>query len=191
MPCHLPLVQVADLQVGLPTRAAGPEAVPCLTASALDESGRLVGKPEPLTPDTAVTARYRIEQGDILLACRSTTVRCGLVAAHQAQVPFNATVIRIRSNPVLLHPEILLAWLCQPAGREAVAACSRSGTHQLNITVSSLSALQVPVPAPERQTALVALLETADTAHRFAIRAARLRLAIARQVALESFTAPA
>ena len=185
---HLPLPQVAEIQAGVPTYPDAKAGVFILTVKNLTEDGRVLGSGEALKPKLKNIKRYFLKASDILLAARSTSLRCAMLDAEMGAVFFNSTLLRIRCNPALLNPEYLYAWLSHPVGRDAVAAVSRSGTAQMSLTVAGLKKLNVPVPPIDSQARLAELLSTARQAHSAAVTAAETRLSLAREIALHSLT---
>jgi len=186
---NLPLPQVADIQAGVPTYPDADAIASFLTVKNLTEDGRLQGSGDALKPELKKIQRYLLKASDILLAARSTSLRCAMLDAESVPAFFNSTLLRIRCNPDFLNPEFLYAWLSHPVGRDAVASVSRSGTAQMSLTVAGLKKLNVPVPPIDSQARLAELLSSARQAHSAAVTAAETRLSLAREIALHSLTA--
>lgn len=185
MTTSIPLSILADIQPGLSTVYGGDETFPFLTVGALMEGGRLSSVLDRLTPQAEAFTRYRVQTGDILLAARSTSVRCGIVEDAQQGTLFNSTLLRIRCDPQRLHSEILFAWICHPEGTAAIASRSRSSTSQLNLTAAALEDLLVPTPDRASQSSLASLLFAARESHQNATAAADLRLSLARELVVQ------
>jgi len=185
----MPLGDLADLMAGAATKGARPGSqaglVDVLTVRALRE-GRIdpdeVSRARPLTSETA---RYRAAADDVIVPARSTFFTAAVVPPELHGVVFNSTLIRIRCND-RLHPRVLAAYLCHPAGLAAVEAISQSGAVQMNITVRAMRELLIPVPALTEQKRLAAMLEAADSAYTAALQSAERRRRLAGDVVMHA-----
>jgi hypothetical protein len=184
-----PLGELADLLAGAATKSARPGSrgglVDVLTVRALRD-GRIdpdeVSRARPLTSETA---RYRANADDVLVPARSTFFTAAVVPPELNGTVFNSTLIRIRCND-RLHPRVLAAYLCHPAGLAAVEAISQSGAVQMNITVRAMRELLIPVPPRAEQERLASMLEAADAAYTAALQSAERRRRLAGDVVMHA-----
>lgn len=181
------LGEVAYIYAGLPTRPDNVREAQrsgnLLTVRALTASGIDVRELMQANIDGRNLEKYRVKAGDVVLSSRSTSVRTAVVPPELEGTIINATLIGIRCLPEL-DPRLLVALFNHPTGRAALENVSQSATHQMNITVSGLNRIEVPVPPPEEQRHLVELLETADAAYNTAMESAGLRHSLAQSVAI-------
>jgi hypothetical protein len=183
-----PLGDVAHIYVGLPTkqsdiRGAG-RSGNVLTVRAL--TGIDINHDELVHVSLQSLRgrdrdKYRAAAGDVLISARSTSLKTAIVPANLDGTVINATLVGVRSRPAL-EPLLLLAYLQHPDGQMALAAVAQSATAQMNITVSALQSLLVPVPPIEVQHQLVRMLEASDEAYRASLEAANTRRQLAIQV---------
>lgn len=184
------LRDLAELHAGMPTTrgklrdAAGGTAV--LAVRALRDGW--IDRDELLYLDAQVEAprKYRARHRDVLIPARSTSLKTALVSTDFEGALFNATLISIRCNEDELSPELLAAYLNHPEGRAQVEAASQSGTHQMNVTVSALGAIEIPVPPVEQQRKLVAALTQANEAYRHGVAAAEKRRRLMHDIVIRS-----
>lgn len=178
---------LARLQAGMPTTADAyghGEGDPLITVRAVREGQ--VDEVELHTFDELaggrVDPKYRLEAGDILVPARSTMIQVALVPPHLEGAIFNATLIRLRCRPERIAPALLRAYLDHPDGRAQVEAVSQSGTHQLNITVSALGEVEVPLPPLDEQGPLVETLGMSDRAYFAGLEAAERRRRVSQDI---------
>lgn len=181
---RLPLEDVSLIYVGLPTKAAESQAAGehgnVLTVRNLNGVGLDLSSLVEVDVSGRDVEKYRVQPGDLLLSCRSTSLRSAVVPEHANGLLINATLLGIRSTTIL--PRLLAAWFESPEGMLELENISQSGTQQMNITVSGLGKIMVPIPDFDVQRRLVELLETADAAYQSAIQAAEDRRRIANEV---------
>lgn len=179
------LSNIAQIYVGLPTKVADSAqigrsgnvlTVRALTGTDIDPAALSV-----VHFNRSDLARYKAAPGDVLLSARSTSLKTAIVPETLAGKVVNATLLGVRCLPIL-EPGLLVAWLNHPEGRAALEEVSQSATLQMNITVSGLSRLEIPVPPMNEQKRLVQLLESADEAYAVSVQAAESRRQMARQV---------
>ena len=181
------LKTLAELQAGMPTtsRDVVEDVVdlPLITVRAIC-GGQIERDAVQGISDagTEGAQRYRVEANDLLIPSRSTSMQAALVPSDLAGAVFNATLIRIRCVSDRLAPALLKAYLDHPEGRAMVEAVSQSGTHQMNITVSALGEIEVPLPSFDHQAVLVATLQSAELVYASGIEAAQRRRALAQDI---------
>lgn len=185
----IPLSDLAELLAGAATKNARPGSraglVDVLTVRALRD-GRIdpseVSRARPLTGETA---RYRAAAEDVLVPARSTFFTAAVVPPELDGIVFNSTLIRIRCNP-RLHPRVLSAYLCHPAGLAVIEAINQSGAVQMNITVRAMRELLIPVPTRDEQERLASMLEASDVAYTAAVQSAERRRRLAGDVVMHA-----
>ena len=186
---QVPLGSIADIYIGLLVRSSeigDPNTLPnvisvkALTGNSIDRN--LL---DTVAFSDKSVDRHRVHAGDVLLSCRSTTLVSGIVPDEMHGLVINSTVIGISLSEAM-DPRLLVAWLHSPMGRSEIASTSQSGTVQMNLSVSGLSRMVVPIIPRQQQTQLVQLLESADEVYENAIQSAHVRRAIARQAAVDA-----
>ena len=179
------LGDIAQIYVGLPTKVADSTqvgrsgnvlTVRALTGTDIDPSALSV-----VHFNRYNVAKYQAAPGDVLISARSTSLKTAIVPETLAGKVVNATLLGVRCLPIL-EPRLLVAWLNHPEGRAALEEVSQSATLQMNITVSGLNRLEIPVLPMNEQKRLVELLESADEAYAVSVHAAESRRQMARQV---------
>ncbi len=179
------LSNIAQIYAGLPTkvtdsaqvgRSGNVLTVRALTGTDIDPAALSV-----VHFNRSDLTKYQAAPGDVLLSARSTSLKTAIVPETLAGKVVNATLLGVRCLPIL-EPRLLVAWLNHPEGRAALEEVSQSATLQMNITVSGLSRLEIPVLPTNEQKRLVQLLESADEAYAVSVQAAESRRQMARQV---------
>ena len=195
---HVLLKEVAEVFTGPPApsarvrtvlREAGPIEAPLLTVGALGDRAVLPDEVKTIHADAeAVLADYRVADGDILIAARSTLIRCAVVPPELDGAVASSSVLAIRCDPARLLPRMLAAYFEHHTGRTALLGASQSTTEQLSLTVKALKELPVPVPPIEVQHQMVGLLEAADAQRAAAEESIRIRYQTALHLAVTSMT---
>lgn len=195
---HIQLKEVAEVFTGPPApaarvrtvlRDAGPIAAPLLTVGAIRDRAVLPSAIKTVFADTeSVLANYRVTKGDILLAARTTLMRCMVVPPELDGAVVSASVLAIRCNTALLLPRMLMAFFEHPAGQAKLLGMSQSTTVQHSLTVRALRELDVPIPPIEVQRRMAGLLEAADAQREAAEESIRIRYQTALHLAVTSMT---
>lgn len=115
--------------------------------------------------------RYLIKPRDVLLPCRSTSIRSCVVPDGIEGYGIESTVIAIRPHEDL-DPFFLAAYLRHKKGREVILRSAPSGGAQMNITVKSIQSLEVPLAPAEVHGHLSELIQAAIEQRQTAIEAA-------------------
>ncbi len=131
--------------------------------------------------------KYTVQAGDLLIPARSTSLKAGIVPDSLGNSVINATLIGIRCLPAML-PQVLAAYFLSLDGQAAIEGISQSGTGQMNVTVSGLSSLVIPVPPIDLQRRLASILDAAEQGYCSAIKAAEDRISLAREITYETMT---
>lgn len=126
-------------------------------------------------PRKSTEKRQSLQKHDILVSARGTLLKSAVVSdSHQgALASANFIVVRLRKDAEL-RPELLYAFLRQPAVREYIANRA-TGTAQPVLAIRELESLLVPIPPREVQDQLVRLLEVSEEQKRTALECAHLR----------------
>ncbi|MFH0982633.1 MAG: hypothetical protein V2A79_14005 [Planctomycetota bacterium] len=188
------LIEFADVFTGPPTpssrvrtvlRESGPVPVRLVTVAAIGDWRMLAaGIRAGYAESEAAVRDYRIAAGDILLAARSTLMRCAMASTAEQDCIITSSVVGIRCSPVLLAPRLLMASLEHPAGQAALLAASQSTTEQYSLTVKAVKELVLIVPPFRAQRRMVALLEAADAQRAAAEESIRIRYQTALHIAV-------
>lgn len=137
----------------------------------------------PAVPTINPSQKYKVNSYDIILPARSTAIDVAIIPPELDGSYFNATLIAIRCEQTM-NPRLLRAYFRHRIGQDALEAICQSGTPQKNITVKSLSTLNVPVPPVAEQDNLARLIEIAEIAYGRAVESALNRYAIANEIAI-------
>ena len=195
---HMILQEVATVFTGPPApsprvrtvlREAGAIDAPLLTVGAIGERAILHDEIKAVYADSeSALAGYRVKEGDILLAARSTLMRCAIVPPGLDRAVASSSVLAIRCNTACLLPRMLMAFFQHPTGQAALLGASQSTTTQHSLTVRALRELLVPLPPIEVQRRMVELLEAADAQRAAAEESIRIRYQTALHLAVTSMT---
>ena len=195
---HMTLEEVATVFTGPPApsarvrtvlRDAGAVAAPLLTVGAIGDGVILPDEIKTVHADAeSAVADYRVTDGDILLAARSTLIRCAVVPPELDGAVASSSVLAIRCDTARLLPRMLMDFFQHPAGQAALLGASQSTTTQHSLTVRALKELLVPVPPIEVQRRMVGLLEAADAQREAAEESIRIRYQTALHLAVTSMT---
>jgi len=192
-----PLGEIADVYVGVPTlqsdireggRSGNVLSVRALTGNGINPDELMQADLEKLHSQGRDLDKYRAIAGDVLVSARSTILKTAIVPKELDGILINATLIGIRCRNAL-DPQLLLAYLRHPDGQAAVMSMAQSATTQMNITVSAVSKVRIPLPPVEEQRRIVEILDAAETAYSTAIEAAESRRAIARRIVFDCMLA--
>lgn len=168
---------------------SGPIKARLLTVGAVGDGVVIADEVTVIHAETETSLRhYRLADGDILLAARSTLIRCAVVPPELDGAVASASVLAIRCDTAHLLPRMLMAFFQHPAGRAALLGASQSTTVQHSLTVKALKELAVPVPPIEVQRSMVGLLEAADAQRAAAEESIRIRYQTALHLAVTSMT---
>jgi type I restriction enzyme M protein len=127
-------------------------------------------------PETPPNARQRLLPGDILVSARGTLMKCTVVPSSHRGAVASANFIIIRmGQTAALQPELLSAFLRQPATRALVMSRVAGATAQSSLNIRDLEDLIVSVPPMSVQSDLVRLVLLAEEQYRCAVDCARLR----------------
>ena len=192
MPVNRKLLgEIAHIYVGLPTKISDTRETGrlgnVLTVRSLTGTGIARDELAIVDFDGRDIQKYQVAAGDVVLSARSTGLKAAIVPDELDGTIINATLLGVRCLPSL-EPRVLVAWLSHPEGRVALENISQSATLQMNITVTGLSKLEIPVPPLEAQRQMATLLETADEAYVAAVASAENRLRLAREVVITQLT---
>lgn len=119
--------------------------------------------------DTRRAARYEVRPGDLLMTCRGTALRLGIVPSSPKPLLISHNVLAIRTVPGY-DVRLLKIFLESLVGRRLLEARQR-GTTLVVFSPADLATLPVPVPPPAEQRRLALAAEHAE---------ARARTMIAR-----------
>ena len=132
-------------------------------------------------------ARYRVEERDILLACRGTQFKVAHVGSHSAGAIVTSNLLVVRPGPEVLSP-LLFAYLASNETRSKLMRDARSATGQLAFTAQDVGNLKIVLPPLSEQQRIADLLEATEKCYQQAVRAAELRRLLGHELALRMFS---
>lgn len=182
-----PLAGVCDrIFVGLSEtrhRETGGQRYPIINVRDLQD-GRILPHTQLLirsVSDNSDLARYAVAPGDVVLTCRGTQFKVGMVTPESAGALISANLIAIRTNARMLPP-VLFALLQSPAVRGRLSREGQSSGANLTLNPRTVSTLPIPVPPLEVQRQIADLVVAAEEHYAAAIAAANLRRSVALTV---------
>lgn len=126
-------------------------------------------------PDTRAGRAAIVQEGDVVLSGRGTTMRVAYVLSDLDGAAIDGNLVRVRCMPSRMNGFVLAAYLASPEGLHALQALSRSSTRMLSLKASDLLTLDVPVPAPEVQERLARFVTDAGEYEQLVRREIALR----------------
>jgi hypothetical protein len=143
-----PLVDVCKLMPGAPTKNVPVDSasVPVIKPKNL-VSGLMTGDTDMMSAAEAnKNPRYRVEKGDLLCVRTGTMGKVGLVTEKERGWIFGSGLICIRVKDAnQLDPNFLAAYFMSPSVKDWIVR-NAGGTSIPSISVTTLGALQVPLP---------------------------------------------
>jgi hypothetical protein len=184
-----PLHELADVFPGVATsrRASEGESAPDV---------RVIGVAD-ITPDGSVGVRglstlplilhgrrHDVQLGDLLLTCRGTTLKVGMVGQEAVGATATSNVLVVRCHPDRLLPEVLFAWWRSRVGTARLLDRTRSSTTLISLTAEEVRTIGVPTPPMFTQHQIADLVRASRSAHQLAVQAAEERLRLAEHAIL-------
>jgi type I restriction enzyme S subunit len=128
----------------------------------ISDDGRFSPKP-PVSVDSPQADRYRLNDGDVLLARTGASVgKSYLYRNSDGPLVYAGFLIRVTPNPDLLHSGYLAGWLLtEPYKRWVRVMSMRSG--QPGINGQEYASLELPLPPEKEQAAIAEVLSDMDT----------------------------
>jgi len=126
---------------------------------------------------------YLVRPGDVLVACRGTQLKAGVVPEGIGKALITANLIGIRLIEEIL-PEFLAAYFQTEDGQKELLAHATSTT-QLVLNVADAEKIMVPVPPRAMQEKIAGLINMADQQYRLNMEMANLNRKIAHQVLID------
>ncbi len=123
---------------------------------------------------------YLARPGDVLITCRGTQLKAGVVPAGINKALITANLIGIRLTGEIL-PEFLAAYLQTEDGQKELLANATS-TVQLVLNIADAEKIKVPVLPRAMQEKIAGLINVADEQYRLNMEMANLNRKIAHQV---------
>ena len=97
-------------------------------------------------------ANYILQEGDVLLPARGTAIRTAVFHEQKYPCIASSNIIVIRPDEKLLDSIYLKIFLDSPVGNKVIRGVQQ-GTTVMNISYKDLNALEVPLPAIDKQKA--------------------------------------
>ena len=147
-------VQVGPFGGSLASRHFTESGVPVLkinnlTAGGLLDTRSLVYVSEDHAQDLA---RYRVRAGDLLVAAQATVGRVAIVTEESASSLISQHLIRVRVDPTLLEPSLLLL-LFQCPGVQRQMEAVKTKTTRDGLNTSDVASFDLPQLSPEQRSA--------------------------------------
>ncbi|MBA4601804.1 restriction endonuclease subunit S [Thermoactinomyces mirandus] len=98
--------------------------------------------------------RYELKAGDVVITCRGTVIKVGIVRELPFYTIASANLIVIRMAQSQIESEYVKIFLESPTGLKSVRTFQR-GSKVMNIHPDDLGELEIPVPALEKQHQLI------------------------------------
>ncbi|MGA8944189.1 MAG: restriction endonuclease subunit S [Thermoactinomyces sp.] len=98
--------------------------------------------------------RYELKVGDVVITCRGTVIKVGIVRELPFYTIASANLIVIRLATPQIESEYVKIFLESPTGLQAVGSFQR-GSRVMNIHPDDLGGLKIPVPALKKQHQLI------------------------------------
>jgi Type I restriction modification DNA specificity domain/N-6 DNA Methylase len=98
--------------------------------------------------------RYELEEGDVVITCRGTVIKVGIIRELPYYTIASANLIVIRVTDDRVNSEYVKIFLESPVGLRLVQTFQR-GSKVMNIHPDDLGELTIPLPPPEKQAQLV------------------------------------
>lgn len=141
-----------------------------INISNLNESGIDYNGLEMLDEEERKVARYALEEGDVLVTSRGTTIKTAVFHKQNNTCIPSANINVIRPNP-RIRGEYLKMFLDSPVGGKMLKSLQR-GTTVVNINYKDLGDLEVPLLPLEEQDVLISEYNTALSLYRKTLEAA-------------------
>ncbi|MBL4844158.1 MAG: restriction endonuclease subunit S [Planctomycetes bacterium] len=129
-----------------------------------------------------VADRYRVQAGDVLVSCRGTVTKVGLVTEDTAGALVSSNIILIRPGE-RLDPRVLFCLLRSPLGRRSLEGIATGSTIKA-INTKNLAKLTMPVASVEAQRAFGDLVALAEEQYWLGLEVARDRRLLAHSTVL-------
>lgn len=98
--------------------------------------------------------RYELKVGDVVITCRGTVIKVGIVQELPFYTIASANLIVVRLEKQQIESEYVKIFLESPTGLQAVRTFQR-GSKVMNIHPDDLGELKIPVPTLEKQRQLI------------------------------------
>jgi restriction endonuclease S subunit len=173
-----PIYSIAKLQ-------HSPNGVPILNIKNISDGKVSLENSLRLSIENFKTAeRYIVFPGDVLIACRGTQLKVGIVPKDAEKILITSNLIAIRLNGDV-SPEFLVAYFQSQKGQKALLSRATSSIIQLVLNVSDVQDTEIPVPPLSLQEKIANISVYANEQYRISLETAQLRKNISDQVIAE------
>lgn len=173
---HVSLARVADIQIGpfgslLHKSDYVENGVPVINPMHISPHG-IAPDQSFSVPETKASElkRYLLKSGEVIMGRRGEMGRCAVVTDHHEGMICGTGSMKIIPSPHELDPTYLVHILRTPKARKELEAAA-SGVTMLNLNVSALSTLKIPLPPLDEQRRIAGILDQADALRRLRARA--------------------
>jgi len=173
-----PLVTLGDLvsriQYGLTARADVDQDGPVyIRITDVNESGEFrTDEPVRVQIDEKAWDKYRVQEGDLLIARSGTVGRYFVVPPDFQDAVFASYLIRFDLLPDLVLPEYMASFCRSDFYWQQIWRLARSAA-QPNINSGELASIQVPLPPLSEQRRIVEIMQETEAVRRLRAEAAR------------------
>jgi len=171
---NVPVVELKDVAksvfTGITPKSGGDAytmdrqtGIPFVRSGEITEDGLVVEETEIcLKPEVhnGIMRRSRLRKGDVLIAIVGATIGQTGIYNRDAEANINQAIAGVRLDNRQLLPEYLVAFLKTPTG-QAILDFLKRPVARANINLDEIGSIVVPLPSPDRQTALLRPLEIA------------------------------
>lgn len=108
---------------------------------------------DKISLDERKIATYILEEGDIILPARGTTIRTAVFHKQPYTCIASSNLIVIRPNSELLNSTYLKIFIDSPIGKKLVTG-TQQGLSTMNISYKDLGTIEIPLPPIEKQQSI-------------------------------------
>jgi type I restriction enzyme S subunit len=135
--------------------------IPFINAGHLDSGRVRMSGMDFITPEHYAMLRGgKVQQGDVLLCIRGSLGRAALVTSDVAPAAIASSLVIVRPHSTLVS-RYLLAFFESPIGAQQVIS-SDNGSAQPNIGARDVAKFLIPIPSPQIQYKIAAVLSAYD-----------------------------
>lgn len=166
------------------------EGIPFLRIQNLSDSTVTLDDVLFISEDTHNTLkRSKIKGGDFLITIAGTIGRVAIVPDDFLEANCNQAVAILRFDQKKLSPRYLLHWLSTDDARTQISGKKVTATIS-NLSLGQIKELEIPLPPPDEQKRIAAILDKADAIRRKRQQAIQLANDFLKSVFLDMFGDP-
>lgn len=173
-----PLGEVASVTLGMTIQkheGAPGEGVPVIYVGDIDEAAGEVTPMDQLKEGRSARPdaldRFRVRSGDLLVSCKGTIGKVGLVKEATDGAVASSNLVIVRPKEDVVHPATLFAFLTHPSTKQTLQSRARGSAIQ-SLSTRDLYSMEIPIPSPKIQAQIHKVLQ----AHLESVQATKLSL---------------